>query len=128
MPNVTEHDTEQEGERGDRKQSRVNLLISCNPICVHDRLERPGKLVGTMVRRRSFRSRDLMQNGGYCRSGCLLQSISLSDLMLNMNVRFAVAYRGATESNLDLADISTGNPTLRKQRLLAWVILEQVER
>jgi hypothetical protein len=84
MSNVTEHDSKQEGERDDCKQPRVDLLIRCDPVCVHDRLERPGELVGAMVRRRGFRSRDLLQNWGYCCPSCFLQRVRLNDLMLRV--------------------------------------------
>lgn len=47
MTNVTEHDSEEERERDDRKQPRIDFLVGCDPIAVHDGLEALRELIGS---------------------------------------------------------------------------------
>jgi hypothetical protein len=46
MSDITKHHGEQEGERNDSKQTRVDFLIGRNTISVHNGLEALGELVG----------------------------------------------------------------------------------
>lgn len=45
VSNVSKHDSEEEGEGDDRKESRIDLLIRRNTVRVDDGLESGGKLV-----------------------------------------------------------------------------------
>lgn len=50
MTNITKHDSEHEWESDRCEQSRVDLLVGCNTVGVHDCLETFGELVGLLER------------------------------------------------------------------------------
>lgn len=50
MPNVSEHNTEEEREGDARKESRVNLLVARDTVGVNDFLESPSEIVQLEVR------------------------------------------------------------------------------
>lgn len=62
MPNVTEHDREQEWEGGHSGQTRIDFLVRSNTIIVHNILEDFGKLVDAMERRWSLVGSDFVEN------------------------------------------------------------------
>lgn len=45
MHDVAEHDSEEEGERDDVKDSGIDLLVSWNSVCIHDFLEGPQEII-----------------------------------------------------------------------------------
>ena len=62
VPDVAEHDCEQERERDHRKQTGVDLLVRCNTIRIHDRLETFGEFVRSDERRGRPVRPQLVQN------------------------------------------------------------------
>lgn len=64
MTNVTEHDSEEEGERNNRKQSRVDLLIFGDTITIHNGLEGFSELVRSHERGWSLVRPEFMENRG----------------------------------------------------------------
>lgn len=52
MPKVAKHDSEEEGERDDGEETRIDLLVSGDTVTVHDRLERLRELVRALEGRR----------------------------------------------------------------------------
>lgn len=128
MTNITEHNGEKEREGNDGKQSGVDFLIGGNAICIHDFLERYRELVSAMERWRSFRSRDLVQNWRHRSPSRFLQKVQREPLEVGRDMGSAVAYCCTAQGDLDLRNVPSGHPTFRKQRLLTWVILEQVKR
>ena len=49
MTNITKHDSEQEGEDGNGKESRVDLLVSWNTVSVNDLLEGSSEVISFEV-------------------------------------------------------------------------------
>ena len=71
MANVAEHDSEQERERDDGKQTRVHLLVRRDTVGIHDGLEALGELVRTMERGRRAIRAQLMKDGWNVGAGFL---------------------------------------------------------
>ena len=72
VADVAEHDGEQERERDDSEQSRVDLLVRADAVRVDDRLEALGELVRAVERRRVLGRAQLVQDARHARSGVLL--------------------------------------------------------
>lgn len=75
MSNITEHHSEQEWEGNDRKQTGIDLLVRCDTVCIHYRLEPLRKLVGSVERRRGPISAEFVEDRGNARSRFLLVSV-----------------------------------------------------
>ena len=73
MSNITEHYGEQERERRNRKQARVNFLVGRDTITIHDSLEPFGKLVRAMESRGRLARLEFMQDRGDTRARLLLK-------------------------------------------------------
>ena len=75
VPNVTEHDGEQEWESDDCEQSRVDFLVTCNTVTVHDRLETLGEFIGPVERGRGLVGAKLMQDWRYAGPRLFLENV-----------------------------------------------------
>ena len=73
VTNIAEHDSEQEREGDDRKQTGVDFLVSGNTIGIHDGLEALRKLVRADERRRRAVGAELVQDGRDIGTRFLLQ-------------------------------------------------------
>jgi len=73
MSNITKHHGEQERERNDSKQTRVDFLVGCSTVSVHDGLEAFGKFVGAGEGRRRFVRAQLVQDRYNTGSGLFLK-------------------------------------------------------
>lgn len=60
MPNITEHDGEQEREGDHSEETGVDFLIGGDTVAVHDGLETFGKLIRPVVRGRRLVRAQLM--------------------------------------------------------------------
>lgn len=69
---IAKHDGEQEGERDDCKQPRVDFAIIGNTVGIHDSLEAFGKLVGAVEGGRLAVGHDLVEDGGKRGLGILI--------------------------------------------------------
>ena len=79
MPDITEHDGEQERESHHRKQAGIDLLIGGDAVTVHDGLEPLGKLVRPVEGWRGLVCTELVENGRHIRSRFLLEDVSRGD-------------------------------------------------
>ena len=75
VTDVAEHDCEQEGERNDSKQARVDLLVRRYTVGVHDGLETFSKLVRAVERRWGAIRAQPVQDGRDVGAGLLLRNV-----------------------------------------------------
>jgi hypothetical protein len=64
MTNVTKHDSEEEGESDDCKESRIDFLVGSDTVRVDDSLESRGELVGRVECRWVFECATFMEDSG----------------------------------------------------------------
>ena len=72
VADVAQRRSEEEWERGDGEDARVQLLVRPGPIAVRDGLEALGKLVRAIEGRRRLVSTQLMEDWWNVRSGLFL--------------------------------------------------------
>ena len=106
MSRVTKHNGEQEGESNDGIDRRVHLPVGRYTVCVDERLERTGELVGSEESGRGLRGLHLVENGSYCAAGALST---------------------AAECQLYSLHVQPWDPALGNQTLLAGVQVEVVQ-
>lgn len=100
MTNVTEHNGEEERERDDGKQSRVDLLVAADSVRVDDGLEAFGELVGAVESGRGLRGAELVKESGNRSAGIFLQMLVVS-LVLLPNTKEALEEGQRTEALLN---------------------------
>ena len=107
VSNVTEHDTEHEGEGNDSKDSGVDLLVARDTIGINDGLETGGKLVGGKVGGRHLVSVQGRQERRHLSSRAVLS---------------------AAKRNVDLFERTSGDPSFSDETLATDIEIEQVHR
>jgi len=122
VPNITEHDGEQERESHHREQAGIDLLIGGDAVTVHDGLEPLGKLVRPVEGRRGFVCTELVENGRHICSRFLLEYVLRGD-----GKRGVKTDSGMPQGGLDVSNVSGWAPTFRQERLPTGIIPEEVE-
>ena len=106
MSRVTKHDGEQEGESNDSIDRGVHLPVWRYSVCVDERLEGAGELVGSEESGRGLRGLHLVEDGRYGAAGAL---------------------SAAAERQLYSLHVQPWDPALSDQTLLAGVQVEVVQ-
>lgn|ERR1700722_744963 len=63
VANVAEHDCKQEGESDDSKKTRVDFLVFCCSVAIHDCLEAFSEFIGAVISWRSPVGTNFMEDG-----------------------------------------------------------------
>lgn len=125
MPDVSEHDGEEEGEGDDGEQSGVDLLVRANTVGVDDGLEAFGKLVRAVERRGILGRSKLVKNARDAGSNVLLSSnCQEADKTCS---RKRGAHGSLPQGTLDGGDVPRRDPAFSDERLAPLVPLPQVE-
>jgi hypothetical protein len=127
MSNITKHDREQEREGDDREQPRVDLLVLCDTVTVHDGLVPFRELVGSVKSRRRLMRGQLMQDGRNARARTLLNA-NISIRIQGRKEDKKDTNRSRPQRHLNHRNIPRRHPPLRNERLPAHIIVEQVQR